>query len=161
MVDLGRSRLLSLCLPLVRRMKMKKPNLMLRGAFGAVFFCFAANALFGQACKEMTYGHENQVDPKPIELNLVHGVGLEPSGGVIQQLCVGIFSEPEHKLVRYAQTDTAGAFALETSGLPDREYRLVGQVPGFCPANAIIKLNSHSRRKKSVVVHMDVKGIDS
>lgn len=122
--------------------------------------CFA-NALVGQVCKEMAYAHENQIDPKPIELRQVQGTGLAPDGTLIPQLCVGIFTEPEHKLLRCSQSDNKGAFAVDTNGLPDGEYRLVGQVIGLCPANAIIRFRSHSHQKKQVVLHMNVRGIDS
>jgi hypothetical protein len=74
---------------------------------------------------------------------------------------VGIFTEPAHKLVRYAQSDNNGVFAVDTKGLPDGEYRLVGQVTGFCPANAILTIKSHSRKKQSLVMRMNVRGIDS
>jgi hypothetical protein len=109
----------------------------------------------------MAYGHENQIDPKPIELRQVQGAALDPNGTVIPYLCVGIFSEPEHKLLRYTQSDNKGTFAVDTNGLPDGEYRLIGQVDGFCPANAIIRIKSYSHQKKPVKVHMNVRGIDT
>jgi hypothetical protein len=140
---------------------MKNATLILRLLLSGVLFGCSATALVGQVCKEMAYGHENQIDPKPIELRQVQGTGLDPSGTVAPQLCVGIFSEPEHKLLRYAQSDDKGAFTVDTNGLPDGEYRLVGHASGFCPANAIIRIKSHSHQKKAVIVHMNVRGIDT
>ncbi len=140
---------------------MKTRNWILRAAFSVALLGSSANSLFGQGCKEMAYAHENQIDPKPIELRQVQGTAVDPNGTAIPQLCVGIFTEPAHKLVRYAQSDNNGVFAVDTNGLPDGEYRLVGQVTGLCPANAILTIKSHSRRKKSLVLHMNVRGIDS
>jgi len=121
----------------------------------------SANALFAEPCKEMVYRHENQIDLKPIELRQVQGTALDPNGTVMPQLCVGIFTEPEHKLLRYSQTDDDGVFAADTHGLPDGEYRMVVEATGFCPANAIIRIKSHSRKKKLLVIHMNARGLDT
>jgi hypothetical protein len=140
---------------------MNEIDLMLRAALVSLFFGFFAHSLHGQNCKEMVYGHQNQIDRSPIELRQIKGKVLDPSGTVLPQVCVGIFTEPEHKLVRYAQTDQTGLFALDTTGLPDGEYRFVGQSPGFCPANARIWSKSRSHQTKTLVVHMNVRGIDT
>jgi hypothetical protein len=109
----------------------------------------------------MVYRHQNQIDPRPIEIRQVRGTAVDPDGVAIPQFCVGVFSETEHKLLRYAASDSNGAFALQTSGLPDGEYRVVVDVVGFCPANAIIRINSRSRRKKALVAHMRVSEVDA
>jgi hypothetical protein len=64
----------------------------------------------------MAYSHENQIDAKPIELPRIRGTAIDSSGTAIPQLYVGIFNEPEHKLLRYSQTDSNGAFVLNTNG---------------------------------------------
>ena len=56
---------------------------------------------------------------------------------------------------------TPKAPSLDTKGLPDGEYRLVGQLLGFCPANAIIDINSHSPQKKPIVIRMNLPGTDT
>jgi hypothetical protein len=109
----------------------------------------------------MAYGHENQIDPSPIELRQVKGKVLDPSGIAMPQVCVGIFTEPKHKLIRYTQTDETGLFALDMTSLPEGEYRFVGQVPYFCPANALIRNKSRSHHKTTIVVHLNVRGIDT
>jgi hypothetical protein len=140
---------------------MKTRNWILRAALIVALLGCSANTLFGQGCKELAYDNQNQIDPKAIELRQVHGTAVDPNGTVIPQLCVGIFTEPAHKLVRYSQSDKDGVFIVDTNGLPDGEYRLVGRVTGFCPANAILRIKSHSRRKNSLVLHMNGRGIDS
>ena len=132
-----------------------------RTALVSYYLVFSAQSLHGQNCKEMAHGHENQIDPNPIELWQVKGKILDPNGTVMPQVCVGIFTEPEHKLVRYAAADETGLFTLDMTGLPKGEYRFVGQAPYFCPANALIRYKSHSHHKTAVVVHMNVRGIDT
>jgi hypothetical protein len=129
----------------------------------AIFFSIgvSAGSLYGENCKEMVYDHENQVDPKSIELRRVAGKVLDPNGTVVPRICVGIFTESEHKLVSYAETDDSGQFEIETAGLPDGDYRLVGQVPGLCPANALIRYKVRSHQKKTLVLHMTARGIDT
>jgi hypothetical protein len=109
----------------------------------------------------MLYQHQNQIDPKAIELGQVRGTGLDPTGVAIPRLCIGIFSEPEHKLLRFVQGDNNGVFALDTNGLPNGDYRLVVQAIGFCPANAIIRINSRSHGKRSLVAQMRLSAIDT
>jgi hypothetical protein len=106
----------------------------------------------------MPYLHQTKFDPKPIELAELDGTVVDQNGTALPQLCVGLFSTPDHNLMRYAQADSHGAFTLDTKGLPDGEYRLVGQLLGFCPVNAIIDINSHFPQKKPLVLHMNLPG---
>lgn len=106
----------------------------------------------------MQYAHRNQIDPKPISLREVKGTATDPSG--VPFTCVGIFTDEVHRVLRYAQTDENGAFNVDVKGLPDGTYRLVAQAEPLCPANAQIKLHSHSFRQKKLEVHMRPPGID-
>ncbi len=133
----------------------------LRAVLGATLLGCGANTLSAQACKDMPYLHQNRFDPKPIELGQVQGTAVDQNGSVLTQLCVGLFTGPDHTLVRYAQSDSKGLFRVDTKGLPDGEYRLVGQLLGFCPANAIIDVKSHSHQRKPLVVHMNLAGTDT
>ena len=126
-----------------------------------LFFCCSVQSLHGQACKGMVYDHQNQIDPNPIELREIKGQAIDPSATEMAGLCVGVFTESEHELVKYAQSDEHGNFSLSTENLPDGEYRLVGQSPGFCPANARIRIKARSRQMKTLLVHMSARGIDS
>jgi hypothetical protein len=134
--------------------------LALRIVAAAVLFLCSAHLAFAQPqpCSNMPYLHQTKFDPKPIEVAELTGTVVDQNGAALPQLCVGLFSTPDHQLVRYAQADRQGDFTLDTKGLPDGEYRLVGQLLGFCPANAIIDINSHSRQKKPLVLHMNLPG---
>jgi hypothetical protein len=144
-----------------REVTVKEFGWIVRTALMSYSSVFSAQSLRGQNCKEMAYGHENQIDPCPIELRQVKGKILDPNGTVMPRVCVGIFTQPEHKLVRYAETDETRLFALDMTGLPKGEYRFVGQAPYFCPANVLIRYKSRSHHKTAVVVHMNVRGIDT
>jgi hypothetical protein len=133
-------------------------SLLLRIAVYTFVIVCASPASFGQNCQTMPYLHQNKFDPQPIELTRLHGRAVDENGSPVAQLCVGIFSEPDHKLLRYAQSDDNGKFRVDTKALPDGEYRLVGYITGFCPANAILTINSHAQHKEPLVVHMNLPG---
>lgn len=140
---------------------MKNANWMFKALLCALLFGCCGRASFSQSCGQMAYLHQNQIDYRLGELGQIRGTGLDPNGITISQLCVGIFSESEHKLLRFAQGDDNGIFVLETNGLPDGEYRLVIQVIGFCPVNAIIRIKSRTHRKRSLVAQMRPAAIDT
>jgi Carboxypeptidase regulatory-like domain len=123
----------------------------------AVVLVSGAQSLLGQDCKEVVYANEKQVETMLIELRKVSGTVIDPLKVVIPQSCLGIFTEADHRLLKYVQADNNGYFQID--GLPDGEYRLVGQSPGFCPANARIRIKSHTRKKRVLVVHMNPRGI--
>jgi len=134
--------------------------LLLRTAFCGLLSLSLSPVLFAQACQTMPYLHQNKFDPHPLELARVRGRAVDENGMAVAQLCIGIFSEPDHKLLRYAQSGENGKFNVDTNGLADGEYRLVGYIPGFCPANAILNIssNSHSQHKRALVIRMNLPG---
>jgi hypothetical protein len=107
-----------------------------------------------KTCENMPYLHQNQFDLAPLELGEVRGTVVDKNGVALTQVCVGVFSEPDHKLLRYGRSDGNGGFLVDTKGLPGGTYRLVGQLIGFCPANAILSVNSHSKQTKPLVIKM-------
>lgn len=143
------------------RFQPKAPSivLLLRALFVVSSLGFSG-AAFGQQCDQMTYEHRNQIDLKPIELAQIRGIGVDKDGYAVRRVCVGIFTESEHKLVRFSQGGDDGVFALDTTGLQDSNYRLVAQSPGFCPANAILRIRPHSHRKRKLLVHFEVSAVD-
>jgi len=126
-----------------------------------LIFGYFPTPAVGQQCNLMAYEHRNQIDPKPIEVGQIRGEAVDKEGSPLGPICVGIFTELEHKLMLYVQSDEYGAFRLDTSGLPDGKYRLVGQVPGLCPANQIIRIRSRSHKRRRLAVHMWPRGIDT
>lgn len=125
-----------------------------------IFGHFASPAT-GQECNQMAYEHRNQIDPKPIEVGIIRGAAVDKDGAPLGPICVGIFTESEHKLLRFAHSDEHGDFTLNASGLPNGEYRLVVQILGFCPANQIIRIRAYSHKKRALHIHMSPSGIDT
>ncbi len=129
----------------------------------ATALCAAASPLLGQAeiqvCKDMKYEHRNQIDNVPFRISKVKGTVSDQQAVAIPKLCIGIFTEAEHKLVATTETDEKGAFELKD--LPPGDYRLVAQYLGFCPANVRLRIQPKFRTKKALLLHMKPAAIDS
>src|SRR5229473_6005194 len=97
---------------------------------GAVFCCFAfalvATAQEIQtACKDLSYENRNQTDYGPLRVTTVRGTTKDAQSIPIPKVCVGVFTEADHKLIAAAQTDESGHFELK--GISRGEYRLVAR----------------------------------
>ena len=101
--------------------------------------------------------NRNQVDYGPLQLGDARGSVLDFQGVDIPKACVGIFTDVDHKLVDMSETDDLGRFSVEK--VPKGIYRLVVKYPGFCPANARVRISGE--KGKSAVVHMKAAGIDT
>jgi len=75
-------------------------------------------------------------------------------------MCVGIFRETDHALVRSMSTDATGRFDFGSEIQPG-EYRLVVSVGGLCPANAKIRVVRSTILAEQLVVDMRLQGIDT
>jgi hypothetical protein len=127
--------------------------------------------LFGCACQcvlaqerppcdaPMTHENRNQVDPKPIKLPSISGSAKDEQGAPITKVCIGLFSEKDHRLVDSTETAENGRFAF--GKVPPGQYRLVAKHQVLCTANVILLVtNRQSRSKKELRLHMNVAGID-
>src|SRR5580692_10817079 len=82
-------------------------------------------------CKDMVYRNRNQIDyGRPITVAAAKGVAEDRQGVRIPKACVGIFTEPSHKLVAFVEAEGDGRF--EVKGLAGGDYRLVVEYDGFC-----------------------------
>jgi hypothetical protein len=152
---------------------MKNSTYIVRAFLGTVLLSCGSVALLPQtqqntpaaqtpkSCENMPYLHQNQFDLAPIGLGEVRGTVVDKNGVALTEVCVGVFSEPDHKLLRYGRSDGNGGFSVDTKGLPDATYRLVGQLIGFCPANAILNVDSHSKGKQRLVIKMKLDGAET
>jgi len=125
--------------------------------------CAVAPPLFGQAenqaCKDMQYEHETQIDNVPYRIRQVKGTARDWEGDVVPGLCIGVFTEAEHKLVATAETDEKGAFELKD--LPAGDYRLVAHYTGLCSTNIRLRIQPRLRSKKVLALHMVLPAIDT
>ena len=109
-------------------------------------------------CKNLSYENRNQTDYGPLHVAAVRGVAKDAQGVVIPRACVGVFTEAGHKLVATTQTDDDGQFEL--NDIPDGSYRLIAKYEGFSTANAKLRIDPRSQRKKSLTVQMRPTGLD-
>jgi len=111
-----------------------------------------------EACKNVAYENRNQTDYGPLRIVVVRGIVRDGQRVGIPNACVGVFTESDHKLVVALETDGSGHF--EVAGVPKGDYRLVVKYPGFCPANARVRVQAGTQRAKPLAVHMRPAGID-
>ena len=110
------------------------------------------------SCREMDYEDRNQVDYGPLKVAALQGIAKDSDGVVVPRVCIGIFTETEHKLIAATQTDSKGHFQLK--GVPTGDYRLVAAYDGFSPANAKLRVERLSSGKL-LAIQMRFAGVDS
>ncbi len=104
----------------------------------------------------MTYEDRNQVDYGPLRVGVVEGHASDADGVAIPGVCLGLFSDTDHKLVATSQTDRKGGFKFRR--MASGKYRIVAKYEGFCPANAILLVQPTARQP--LRLHMRPAGID-
>jgi len=130
----------------------------------SILFCFVALTFTAVGldksadCKTLSYENRNQVDYGPLRMAIIGGTAEDSQRVPIPDVCVGVFTEVDHKLVAVVSTDQRGRFELK--GIPEGTYRLVVKYEGFSPANAKVRIE-HSRRNKLLTVQMRPTGLDS
>jgi hypothetical protein len=108
----------------------------------------------------ITYEDHNQIDPKPLKLDRISGIAKDDQGVSIANVCIGLFSEKDHRLIASAETREDGRYTL--GEIPPGRYRLVAKHPALCVANVPLLVGSQTHRsKKELVLHMKVGGVDS
>src|SRR5437763_7184819 len=105
------------------------------------------------------YENHNQVDYGPLVVQNVKGTITDAQHVAVPKLCVGIFTENEHKLVATAESDADGKFSLQS--LPLGRYRLVVKADPLCAANVPLQVVKRQKKKQVLHVHMKPRGLDS
>jgi hypothetical protein len=108
-------------------------------------------------CDKMVYANSNQLDYE-LQLPVIRGVVQDVQDLRIPGACVGVFTEPDRRLVATSETDDEGRFWIE--GVTEGRYRLVVRFQPFCTANALVRVAGKSTPKEGAVVHMRVRGLD-
>ena len=109
-------------------------------------------------CRSMTYENRNQADYGPLEISVVRGIARDPRGDPFPNVCIGLFTETDHMLAAFAQSDESGEF--EVIGVTSGEYRLVAKHEGFPSANAKVRVQSRSPGK-DLTLHMSLPNVDA
>ncbi|MBV9611287.1 MAG: hypothetical protein JO091_02395 [Acidobacteriaceae bacterium] len=110
---------------------------------------------FGSSCAEIVYRDENQIDTK-IRIRDLKGITINGQNFRIPGVCIGLFSEPEHRLVAVTKTSDDGAFTFHPAA--KGTYRLVAEYDGLGVANSVVIIGMRGRR--SLTIRMRPKGID-
>lgn len=105
------------------------------------------------------YENHNQTDYGPLIVQEVKGTIMDPQQGAVQKVCVGIFTEKDHKLVATTESGADGKFSLKS--IPPGRYRLVVKADPLCAANVLLQVVKHRNKKQVLQVHMKPRGLDS
>ena len=119
------------------------------------------------ACKSpIEYGNRNQVDPKRSTVRRLSGRPISEVGDPAKEIgplpvCLGLFTEKDHRLVASAVADEEGRFKF--GSIPSGRFRLVVRDPlnSFCLANMPLRVVKWpSGKTKPLFIHMRPAGID-
>jgi hypothetical protein len=122
--------------------------------FGVIGFSRARGS--GNSCVAMVYRDQNQVDTK-LRVRDLKGIAIDEQNVPVPGVCVGLFSEPEHRLVSVTTTSDDGKFKFRASA--KGTYRLVAQYDGLGIANSVVIVGTGGR--KSLTIRMRPRGIDT
>jgi len=103
--------------------------------------------------------NENPKDPAPLKVNGVEGRVRGLGGDAMPRATVSLFTEEGHALVATAMSDKDGKFRFNK--VDKGFYRVVARVPGLCPANVPIKVESSLLAKRNIEITMVAKDIDT
>jgi len=107
----------------------------------------------------LEYEDHNQIYYGPLVVQEVMGTITDPGQGAVQKVCIGAFTETDHKLVAATESDADGKFSLQ--GIPPGRYRLVVKAEPLCAANVPLRVVRNQWKKQVLRVHMKPRGIDS
>jgi Carboxypeptidase regulatory-like domain len=105
------------------------------------------------------YENHNQIDYGPLIVQDVKGTITDPQQGAVPKVCVGLFTENDHKLLASTESDADGRFSLQS--VPAGRYRLVVKADPLCAANVPLKVVKQQKKKQILRVHMKPRGLDS
>src|SRR6476469_559780 len=111
----------------------------------AVCSAVIAQGSADESCSAMAYGDQNQIGTK-IRIRYVQGVAIDAANVPVPGVCVGVFTEPDHRLIGTVKTDDSGKFRLPSIGRGT--YRLVAEYQAFGVANSLVVVGT--RGQKSV-----------
>jgi Carboxypeptidase regulatory-like domain len=119
---------------------------------------FAQQSEVSSSCM-IDYENHNQTDYGPLIVHDVKGTITDPQAGAVPKVCVGVFTEKEHKLVAATESDADGKFSMQS--LPPGRYRLVVKADPLCAANVPFQVVKSQKKKQVLLVHMKPRGLDS
>ena len=139
---------------------MSTRKLILLAVAGALLVVplFAQQKVGSSPCM-VEYENHNQINYGPLVVQDVKGAITDPGQGAVSKVCVGIFTETDHRLVAATESDADGKFSLQS--VPAGRYRLVVKADPLCAANVPLRVVKSQRKKQVLHVHMKPRGLDS
>jgi hypothetical protein len=112
----------------------------------------------------IAYESHNQITPPPLSLRKISGRAVASDGVSVSNVCLGLYTEKDHRLVASAVADNEGYFQIRK--IPAGRYRLAvkDRYGGFCTANVPIRISAWPRSvlaRKRLVIHMRPAAIDT
>lgn len=99
---------------------------------------------------------------RTLSVRQVSGYAIDPQFVRMPQVCLGIFSLTNKRLVASGLTDEEGRFELRD--IPVGKYRLVARANGFCLAIVPLRVVRYPRggilRRRRLVLHMELPALD-
>jgi len=120
------------------------------------FFVLVAQAAANESCAGMAYRDQRQIDTK-IRVHDLRGVAIDEQNVPVPGVCVGLFTESDHKLIATIRTNDGGIFRFRS--ISRGTYRLVAECQAFGAANSLVIVGW--RGERSIVVRMRTVGIDT
>jgi hypothetical protein len=134
---------------------------MLMTSFAAILGLFPAIAL-GQVRCGISYEDQNQVDYN-LRTRHAWGVAIDASATAVPKTCLGIFREPDHRLISSVESDENGQF--DFGQIKRGKYRLVARYDSLGVANVILDIGLWPSggvwRTRRLFVHLRPRGIDA
>jgi hypothetical protein len=116
-----------------------------------------------ESCRSLEYQDQNQVDYGPLKVRRVEGSARDMQSTPVPGTCIGIFTEPDNRLVTSVETDGEGRFAL--GNVSPGRYRLVAKYSNLGIANAILEVadwpSGGILTNRGLVVHLRPRGTDT
>ena len=98
------------------------------------------------------------IDYGLLKVRTIIATASDPTGALMSQVCVGLFTEKGHPLVATALSDEDGH--VEMKQIRPGDYRLVAVSPGFVALNARLRVTTRGPARK-LLLHMEVGRIDT
>jgi hypothetical protein len=98
------------------------------------------------------------IDYGLLKVRTIIATASDPTGALMSQVCVGLFTEKGHTLVATALSDEDGH--VEMKQIRPGDYRLVAVSPGFVALNARLRVTTRGPARK-LLLHMEVGRIDT
>lgn len=116
-----------------------------------------------ETCRSLEYQDQNQIDYGPLKVRRIEGWARDMQSTPVPGTCIGLFTEPNHRLVSSVETDDGGRFAF--GNISPGRYRLMAKYDHLGIANGILEVagwpSGGILKNRGLIVHLRPNGIDT